>query len=948
MTGKFPGTTRSALAAVAALVLAAGVARAAPAAAGPLIVRGIGVEGRPEGALVTVDVATGETPRYTVFKLSEPARLVVDLPGADVSAVKSPLDVHRGGIEAIATSQFAAGDSRVGRVTLLLQGEPKYDVSAKSGAILIAFTTAAKAPAIAGAKPVESVAATPVVAVAKAEPKADKQPPQEDPNVVVRKTERLEVDGAATKLLSVTIASRGGRTSVSLKTDGAVGTYDLLELKSPGRLALDLHGVADLAKHGKGGPTANVKGVRLARHGEVTRVAIDGTSDRLDAYEVKRTADGLVVTLGAEAVAAATPQAEEKPAPKPEETVAPKPEEKVAPKPEEKVAAVAVAPKVVRSGGTLPPLAPKANPAPVATASLVKIQSVDYRAEGGLAHVLVALEKDVKYEVTRPDASAALLTLHGVQLPDELQRNLDVSALDAPIAMVSTYRDDQEAGAVHILVSLRGPAPDHVTLAKKSLRWDLGTAVVARASQTVSARAAADTATATGGASSQAPSEKKEYVGRRVDFNVKDIEIVNLLEAIADISKKNIVVGDDVKGKVTIRLRNVPWDEALDVILKLKALGKQEQGNIIRVAPLATLQAEAKSAADASQANYKLLPLHVKLVPVNYASAADLSAKVKDTLSERGTVSVDTRTNVMIVKDVDEALIRAEAVVRNLDTQTPQVLIEARIVEASTSYVRQIGIQWGGSLAASNGTGNPTGLVFPSTIVGGGAADDSAAPVAPFTNVLQNFVVNMPAPIGLNTGAGLGFLFGSAGGAANLALRLSAFENNGTIKTISAPKVTTLDNESATISQGISIPFSQVSAAGVATAFIEARLSLQVTPHVTQDGSILLKINAQNNQPNPQLTGSNGQPSISRREASTDVLVKDNDTTVIGGIYTRRNSEAFNEVPGLSKIPILGWLFKKRAIADDRTELLIFVSPRIVNRSQSTVATAPEGGSNVQ
>jgi type IV pilus assembly protein PilQ len=234
--------------------------------------------------------------------------------------------------------------------------------------------------------------------------------------------------------------------------------------------------------------------------------------------------------------------------------------------------------------------------------------------------------------------------------------------------------------------------------------------------------------------------------------------------------------------------------------------------------------------------------------------------------------------------------------------------------------------------------------VFPSIVQAAGAADDSSAPLGGLNGVTTpNFAVNMPAPIGINNGAGIGFVLGSAGGAANLNLRLSAAENSGTIKTISSPRSVTLDNVESTIGQGVSIPFSQTSAAGVNTTFIEARLELRVTPHVTQEGSIQMKVQVTNNQPNPQLTGANGQPSISRREARTEVLVKDGDTTVIGGIYTRRNSESWNEVPLLSRIPILGWLFKKKAVTDDRTELLIFITPRIVNRSQSVIAAGPSG-----
>jgi type IV pilus assembly protein PilQ len=203
---------------------------------------------------------------------------------------------------------------------------------------------------------------------------------------------------------------------------------------------------------------------------------------------------------------------------------------------------------------------------------------------------------------------------------------------------------------------------------------------------------------------------------------------------------------------------------------------------------------------------------------------------------------------------------------------------------------------------------------------------------------VPNYAVNLPAAIGQGSGGGIGFVFGTAGGAFNLNLRLSALENSGIVKTISAPKIATIDNKEATIGQGISIPFSQVSASGVNTTFIEAKLELKVTPHVSQDGSILLKIKATNNAPNPQLTGANGQPSISKREADTEVLVKDGETTVIGGIYTRQTSSRTSEVPFLGKLPILGYFFRASSEQDDHTELLIFITPRILNRQATTVA----------
>jgi type IV pilus assembly protein PilQ len=200
--------------------------------------------------------------------------------------------------------------------------------------------------------------------------------------------------------------------------------------------------------------------------------------------------------------------------------------------------------------------------------------------------------------------------------------------------------------------------------------------------------------------------------------------------------------------------------------------------------------------------------------------------------------------------------------------------------------------------------------------------------------------VNLPAAIGQGAGGGIGFVLGSAGGQYNLNLRLSALENSGSAKTISAPSVSTVDNKEATIGQGISIPFSQVSSSGVNTTFIEAKLELKVTPHVTADGSILLKIKVTNNSPNPQLTGANGQPSISKREAETEALVKDGETTVIGGIYTRQTAKSVASIPFLGKIPILGFFFRSNSDSDDHTELLIFITPRILNRSPTPVAAA--------
>ena len=860
---------------VAAVLIAA--APGARAAAPPVKVTSVEEKG---GKLFIHATAK---PEFTVFKLSAPPRVVIDLNEGDVSAVVQagePRGHHSmvspsGSIAGWSAAQFDERGTRVGRIVVALEADQKYDLAVEGSDL--------------------------VLSVGEEKPQA----PAADPNLVLSREDVQEVKNPAHRLGRIAVGQMDGAARIRIATDGEIGKLGILELKNPARLALDLHGVS--GRFAKEAGVLRVKGVRVGKTEDGVRVVIDGDGATMPEYQISRVADGLEVMVGEPARAVAQKQ----------------------PPPASPAAEAAVEPEAARIAG-----APK----------LVPVRAVDLRTIENRTEVLVALDRAVLFEVSRPDATTSVLTLHGAALPDRLERNLDASSLGGPVTMLSSYRVPGGSD-VKVVATVAKGTLDELTAQKGTLVWKFGGPKPVAQATTPAPRAAAMASEARAAASQTNVYDASNYGGRKVDFNVKDIDIKNLLGAIAEISKKNIIVADDVKGTVTIKLRNVPWDQALDIVLKSKGLGREDIGNIIRVAPIETLRAEQKAAAEAYKNRQAAEPLKVRLIPVNYARAESLTAQLKDALTERGTVSVDTRTNTLIVKDVQEALLRAEGIVRNLDTQTPEVLIEARIVEAATSFARQAGIQWGGNISMAPTFGNPTGLIFPSILAVAGAADDPGAPTSGLPGVTQpNFAVNMPAPIGLNSGGGLGFVFGSAGGAANLNLRLSAAETSGTIKTISSPRVVTVDNVDASISQGVSIPFSQTSAAGVTTNFIEARLELRVTPHVTQEGSIQMKINATNNQPNPQLTGSNGQPSISRREARTEVLVRDGETTVIGGIYTRRNAEAWNEVPVLSKIPVLGWLFKKKAVSDDRTELLVFITPRIVNRSQSVVAAAPSAG----
>ncbi len=430
----------------------------------------------------------------------------------------------------------------------------------------------------------------------------------------------------------------------------------------------------------------------------------------------------------------------------------------------------------------------------------------------------------------------------------------------------------------------------------------------------------------------------RRYSGRRIDLDFKDADIHNILRLLSEVGGVNVVTADNVGGTVTIRMRDVPWDQALDVVLQAKGLGMVRQGNLIRVAPLAQLEQEREAAIARQKQQEQLSPLETRLIPVSYANAQELQPRVRELLSERGSVSVDNRTNMLIVRDIVGQLDNVEDLVRNLDTQTPQVLIESRIVEASSSYSRDIGIQWGGAATMSSATGNPTGLRFPSNVsVAGGSpvGDAPTAGISPFNPVVTNpnFAVNLPAVTGPGSGGALGLALGSLSGAVNLNVRLSAAEAAGSVRIISSPRVLTLDNEEASISQGTLIPFSQVSAQGVNTAFQEAKLELNVTPHVTADGSVAMDVKITRNEPDFGRTGANGDPTILEREAQTQLLVDDGDTAVIGGIYTRNTGRNVDQVPFFGDIPVLGVLFKRRRFREDRNELLIFLTPRIVNRS---------------
>jgi type IV pilus assembly protein PilQ len=411
----------------------------------------------------------------------------------------------------------------------------------------------------------------------------------------------------------------------------------------------------------------------------------------------------------------------------------------------------------------------------------------------------------------------------------------------------------------------------------------------------------------------------KQYIGRRISLDFKDADIGNLLRLVAEVSDLNIIAGEDVDGKVTIRLVDIPWDQALDLILLTKGLGFVRVGNVLRIAPIQLLKKEEEARLQERRAKEKLEDLVVKLQPVNYASVGDVSKLVQRLLTPRGTVNTDKRTNTLIIKDIPSVIDEATALVKAIDTQTPQVLIEAKIVEANLDFARELGTEFGfGTQPDSDEDDFTIDNLKPQT------AFDDKFPYNDANNVVFTNPITSAATGVLNLGA---FLIHDK---FNIDFRLAAAESNGEGKVISSPRVVTLDNRQASIQQGVAIPFQTFENGDAKLEFIDAVLSLKVTPHITADRSIIMKIAVSRDAPDDSVATPTGSPAIAKNQAKTEALVKDSQTLVLGGIYVVNKTARESRTPFLYKLPVIGWLFHNDLIRDIRKELLIFVTPRIV------------------
>jgi type IV pilus assembly protein PilQ len=471
---------------------------------------------------------------------------------------------------------------------------------------------------------------------------------------------------------------------------------------------------------------------------------------------------------------------------------------------------------------------------------------------------------------------------------------------------------------------------------------------------------------------------RKQYTGRRISLEFKDADILNVLRIIADVARRNIVATDDVKGQVTIVLYDVPWDQALDILLKSTGLEMVEYDDVITVSTSKRLEEERRARLAARQAGMELEPLQTDYIRVNYVKAVELAkllggsattsyaaaaatdsiaeAAVGDSpsqrrglLSSRGLVQVNEATNTLVVRDVASGIANARELVRRLDVQTPQVSIQGLIFEADTNLDRDLGIRWGARYVASPETGNPTGRNFPGRVIAGGAGPSSSGGESPLP-VMFDFPASAVQP---GAGSTLGLFLGSLSGSAALDAEITALEQAGKGKVISRPKVITLNNAEAVIqsleilrvrlpSTGTVINTGPGGVAGgqtTATQAIDTGIILRVTPQVSSDGYVLMQLFVKSSVPSNITT--DDIPNEISRQATSQVLVREGETVVIGGVYRQRANTAESGVPYLRSVPVLGWLFKNSLLRDNRQELLVFITPRIVWQQSPNAGPLP-------
>jgi type IV pilus secretin PilQ/predicted competence protein len=489
-----------------------------------------------------------------------------------------------------------------------------------------------------------------------------------------------------------------------------------------------------------------------------------------------------------------------------------------------------------------------------------------------------------------------------------------------------TALDTRSSGAAKIAAPRVAPPPTRTARAPQSaVQPPPATPAAARSVASQSAPQTPQTF------SSEVPGTgQKQYTGHPINFDFEDADLRAVLRVFSSESGLNMIIDPAVQGRVNVLLNDVPWDQALDQILRSNKLGYTVEGNIIRIAPLAVLADEQAAQQKLVEAKALAGELRVQTFPLSYAKADALGPLLmKSALSSRGQIQMDTRTNTLILMDLPDRLQTAQSLIATLDKPQPQVEVEARVVQTTRDFARALGIQWGFNGRANSAIGNTTGLAFPNNGSIGGRVGGSQGPNDPRGGTAGDnaaTAVNLPAAA---ASSAIGLALGSINGAFNLDVALTALENTGKGRILSTPRLTTQNNQTAEVAQGIQIPIQTVANNTVAVSFKDAVLKLQVTPQITAANTVIMNVTLENATPDFSRQV-NGIPPIDTQRALTTVQVNDGATTVIGGIFVSQEQTTNDRTPVLHRVPILRWLFQRNTLTDSSRELLIFITPRIL------------------
>lgn len=880
--------------------------------------------------------------KYTVAKVMEPPQVVIEMPDTEPGRVAGTMDVNDGAVTRMDISRM---DGMGVRVVISLSYTEEPDIKADGNALTVYF---AKAPA--KVKEEAEVKAEPPVPAAKPEVEVkEAAPPAEKVEA------KVEAPTETLKIIAVKIKKVGRLTRADIITSGDPVAYDTYVLNAPPRVVVDIGNVGEVpAEKEIKVKSPYIKVARLGKLGSQGRVVFDSMEEGIP-YDVVKGRDRVVVFFGRKPSAAAR-TVEKAEAPSEAKAGERKEETKV----ELPGKTLTISGVKVRQEGKFTKVEIITGDTPAAyNAFTLKAPNrvvVDIENARG-----ISTKKEIK--AVSPIIKSVRLGRYGGQVrvvfdfkgevvPYDVVKGKDrliiafgngSSAAAAGAEKAKTETKEEAKAEVNVEAKQEAlPVEEKTEAPKEEVKTE---PVVEEKKEDIKAEAKAEAATPVSEVKpeveakpqpetkaevkemaakpfvEEAPKEggAKPYSGQKVTLEFKDADIKNIFRIIAEVSGYNMIIDNAVTGRVTIRLVSVPWDQALDIILDTNNLGMTKVGNVIRIARMADIKKEEEEKLATKQTKAKLEDLAPpRLIPISHAKATDIKTRLEGIKTDRGKIDVDERTNTIIITDVQKSIDDALALVKSLDTPTPQVMIEARIVEANTNFTRDLGVQWGTGYTADANHGNATGYYFPNSygISAGGGGSYALTP--PTTGSVGP------------TGGAIGISFGSINNTLSLDLRLSALEAQGWGKVISSPKVLTLDNKEASIEQGLEIPYQSVTAQGNPdTKFKSAKLSLKVTPHATADGRLNLKIVVNKDSPSSSVSGAGGAPAINTNVASTEILVKDGETTVIGGIYTTNKGESESYTPFLGKIPLIGWLFKSKSVTDQKSELLIFITPRI-------------------